>query len=397
MLTFDLRNILYWTIYLCVDTPKGHINAENWVKEHIHFVRGIDRRMWNRSTYKCILDPTHTQKPVTVATLKQDITPDVFVQFSYQLSIRSEYGLYMILRKGCLDTTRLWRDVDVCNGLVSELAHFVGFSCLPRQKIGWIPQGTGWNCHSIWTWTSGSNSGDQLQQTRQNPAGWKFPRNSASHALFLWGWWAPRIAAGSHPMPQGCGAWAAAPYSRCACRRTKSYSHHHHHPVQTCSAGTQEPRSWARGSAWWVFSTPSPPAHSKNHQDASRREPTGISTVHICGASCTAMFKKSDASCAWQHQCMTCRCSICHESILHYYFYFWAHTFTGELKSHSTSGTFCAKKIELHCQMIHWWPHVLLFDTVQVDNAIHVYVVKVEQCNPVDGVRCLGFLVIHQP
>jgi len=26
------------------------------------------------------------------------------------------------------------------------------------------------------------------------------------------------------------------------------------------------------------------------------------------------MMKNSDASCAWQHQCMTHRCSICHES-----------------------------------------------------------------------------------
>ena len=154
-----------------------------------------------------------------------------------QSAIMSEYGLHMILRKGCLDTTRLWGDVDFCNCLVSEFAHFIGGTAhyLVYHGRKWVPQGTGWDHHSIWMWTGRSNS----QQTRPNPAGRKFPHNSASHALFLWGWWAPRIPAGSHPMPQGCDAWAAALYPHCACCRTKFHSHHHCHPVQTCSAGTR--------------------------------------------------------------------------------------------------------------------------------------------------------------
>jgi len=61
-------------------------------------------------------------------------------------------------------------------------------SCLSRQKIGWVPQGTVWGRQSIWTCTGRSNSSDQLQQTSQNPAGGNFPRNSAAHALFLCRW-----------------------------------------------------------------------------------------------------------------------------------------------------------------------------------------------------------------
>jgi len=118
-----------------------------------------------------------------------------------QSTIRSDDSLHMILQKGCLDMTRLWGDVDFCNRFVGEvmMCTFVWWhlplSCLPQHKIGWVPQGTEWGCHSIWTWTGRGNSGDQLQQTRQNrdPAGWKFPRHSTStsdrhlHCEMGWG------------------------------------------------------------------------------------------------------------------------------------------------------------------------------------------------------------------
>ena len=43
MLKIDLTNVLYWPIYICVDTLIGHMYVDNWLKEHVHVVCGINR------------------------------------------------------------------------------------------------------------------------------------------------------------------------------------------------------------------------------------------------------------------------------------------------------------------------------------------------------------------
>ena len=174
MLTIDLRNILYWKILLCVDTLKGHMNVENWVKEHIHIVCGIDRHtsvfmilhthrsqwlLWNKTTHLMSWCDSH---------------------ISWRLSICNQ--VWILPAHDSLEgLPRHDATLRGCRLLQSPRRRVCAFhrwhrplSCLPRQKTGWVPQGTGWGCHSIWTWTGRGNSDDQLQQTKQNPTAENF-------------------------------------------------------------------------------------------------------------------------------------------------------------------------------------------------------------------------------
>ena len=141
-----------------------------------------------------------------------------------QSQLVAEFGLHMILRKECLWLTQLWGDVDCFYGLIGECTLCPRWPLPPRQKIGGVPQGTGWGHHLIRFWTALSNSGEQIQQTRAKPAGENFPPNSIWRALWLWSMWSPPNPVGSHPAHQVCDAWAAAPYPRSACCGTKPHS-----------------------------------------------------------------------------------------------------------------------------------------------------------------------------
>jgi len=153
--------------------------------------------MWYCTFVKSFLNFIHTQQPVP--TLKHDNTPDVSIKVECCPSqVDAEFGLHMILRKDCLWSTHLWGDVDCFHGLIGCPRWPLPLPCPPRQKIGWVPQGTGCGHHLIWFWTARSNSGEQIQQTRANPEGKKIPRSWTWRALWLWSMW-------SHPNLVGSG------------------------------------------------------------------------------------------------------------------------------------------------------------------------------------------------
>jgi len=141
MLKIDLRNILYWTIYICVDTLKGHIYIENWVKEHAHIVCGINRitrvllilhthrsqcLIWNKTTHLMSWCDSHTTWVLSISNLVR-IWP---AHDSSEGVPRHDATL-----RGCrlLQSPRR----QVC----AFPRWHLSLSCLPRQKIGWVPQG----------------------------------------------------------------------------------------------------------------------------------------------------------------------------------------------------------------------------------------------------------------
>ena len=177
MLKINLRNILYWTIYMCVDTLEGHIYVENWVREHVHVVCGINRftsvflivhthksqrLLWNKTTHLMSWCDSHTGWVFSISNL-------VWIWSARDSSEGVPW--HDATLRGCRLSQSPRR--RVC----AFPRWHLPFSCLPQQKIGWVPQGIGWGRHLIRTWTGRSNSGDQIQQTRPNPAGGKFLRH----------------------------------------------------------------------------------------------------------------------------------------------------------------------------------------------------------------------------
>jgi len=112
---------------------------------------------------KYFLNCIHTQQPVP--TLTEDHTPDVFSRFSesWGLSIAnwcrigpphdSSEGVRVsdATLRGCRLLS--WFHRRVCACLRWSLSSPCPPPCPPRQKIVWVPLGTGWGLHPIPFWT----------------------------------------------------------------------------------------------------------------------------------------------------------------------------------------------------------------------------------------------------
>ena len=324
MSKLDLINVSNYTTYRCVYILQWYINVENWIKDQLNALCDI-------SCLSSVFSISYTHNSQCLPSNKtthlmffRDSHKSWVLSIAIWCRIRSAHdsseGVRVIdaTLRGCRLLSWPYRWVCACPRWPLPLPY------PPQQKIGWIPLGTGWGHHLIRFWTARRNSGEQIQQTRANPVGEKFPRNLTWHALWLCSMWLPPNPVVSHPKHRVCDAWAAAPYLRSACRGTKPYSRHHRHPAQTWHFGTQKSCSWAQGCGWWVFSTPSAPAHIKNHQIFCCRAPAGTDTILAWGESYILLYhpvgngmiiKQISAQfCARQHKCMTCSSWMCHQS-----------------------------------------------------------------------------------